>query len=55
MVSPARRREAVEHLQECFDASQRRACRAVDQPRSTQRYESKIKDDEPAVVAAIAC
>jgi putative transposase len=51
MVSPARRRVAVEHVQECFDASQRQACRAVEQPRSTQRYRPQVKDDEPALVA----
>jgi transposase InsO family protein len=50
MVSPARRREAVEHLQEQFDASQRRTCRAIEQPRSTQRYRARIKDDEPAMI-----
>jgi transposase InsO family protein len=49
-VSPARKREAVEHLQEKFDASQRRACEVVDQPRSTQRYAGRIKDDEPKLV-----
>ena len=30
--------------------SQRRACRLVTQPRSTQRYQRKIKDDEAALV-----
>ncbi len=50
MVGPARRRQAVEHLQECFDASERRACRTVDQPRSTQRYQPQVKNDEPALI-----
>lgn len=50
MVSPARRRVAVEHLQECFDASERRACRTVEQPRSTQRYGPQVKTDEPALI-----
>ena len=37
MVSPLSRRRAVEHL--CKkNYSERRACRLVDQPRSTQRY-----------------
>lgn len=37
MVSPQSRRRAVNHL--CTkDYSQRRACRLLDQPRSTQRY-----------------
>lgn len=50
MLSPARRRQAVTRVQEQFDVSQRRACRVATQPRSTQRYEPKIKDDEAALV-----
>lgn len=38
MVGPARKREAVAHLVEARDASQRRACKVVKQPRSTNRY-----------------
>jgi len=45
-LSPARKRAAVEHLQQTFEAPQRRVCRAVHQPRSTQRYESKRPTDE---------
>lgn len=30
--------------------SERRACKALNQPRSTQRYATKIKGDEPAIV-----
>jgi putative transposase len=30
--------------------SERRACEVLDQPRSTQRYEQKPRDDEPALV-----
>ena len=33
--------------------SQRRACRALGQPRSTQRYRPRVPDDEPALVAAM--
>lgn len=40
MVSPARKREAVAHLERKLQVSQRRACRVVNQPRSTQRYAS---------------
>ena len=50
-MSPARKREAVEHLQGKFDASERRACEVVDQPRSTQRYTGQPKDDEQKLVA----
>jgi putative transposase len=50
MVSPARKRRAVEHLEAEFEASQRRACRVVGQPRATQRYEPQVKDDEVILV-----
>jgi putative transposase len=43
MVSPTRRREAVEQLEEGFEASERRACQVVSQPRSTQRYRPKTR------------
>ncbi len=33
--------------------SQRRACRVLRQARSTQRYEPRVKDDEPLLVARI--
>jgi transposase InsO family protein len=36
-----------------LDVSQRQACRALDQPRSTQRYCPRIADDEAALVAAM--
>ena len=52
-VSPTRRREAVGHLQKTFGVGERRACRAVGQPRSTRRYQRKIKGDEPAWIAAM--
>ena len=31
---------------EQFNVSERRVCRALGQPRSTQRYRPKIRDDE---------
>jgi transposase InsO family protein len=37
-------------LQKECDASQRQACRAVHQPRSTQRYCPQIKPDEPVLI-----
>lgn len=40
MVSPARKREAVAHLESKLQVSQRRACKIISQPRSTQRYAS---------------
>jgi putative transposase len=38
LLSPARRKRAVEHVQERFELSERRACRVLEQPRSSQRY-----------------
>lgn len=43
----------MNELQSKFTVSQRRACRAVDQPRQTQRYQPKVRDDEPALVKEI--
>jgi putative transposase len=52
-LSPARRRQAVENV--CFELgiSERRACRALGQPRSTQRHEPYVADDEPFLVKRI--
>jgi len=50
MVSPTRRREAVAQLETGFAVSERRACRVVGQPRSTQRYGAKRRRNEPEVV-----
>ena len=46
MTSPARRREAIEQVREVFDVSERRVCRAIQQARSTQRYQRVVRDDE---------
>ena len=53
MVSPARRREAVAHVQEGFEVGERRACRVLGQPRSTQRYEGKRPKKDRALIAEI--
>lgn len=54
MVSPTlpgRRREAVAHLRRAFPkVSERRACRVVGQPRTTERHRPRKKDDEPAIL-----
>ena len=53
LLSPARRRRTVEHVRGTLghDAvSQRRACRVLGQPRSTQRHECRVPDDEPPLV-----
>src|SRR5688572_12809875 len=43
MVGPERKREAVEHVQDELEVSERRACRTLKQPRSTQRYAARRK------------
>ena len=43
----------MNELQSEFTVSQRRACRVVDQPRQSQRYQTKVRDDEPALVKDI--
>lgn len=45
MVTPAAKREAVAHLCEAHDVSQRRACDVLDVDRSTVRYSSVRPDD----------
>ena len=42
MVGPARKREAVGHLQCELELSQRRACNVVGQPRATQRHAPQL-------------
>ena len=46
MTSPAKRREAVEQVCAVLPISERRACRALEQARSTQRYEQVLVDGE---------
>lgn len=40
-----RRRACVNHVRKQLDVSERRACRAVDQPRSSQRQQTQPRDD----------
>jgi putative transposase len=40
----------VIHVVEKLEVSQRRACRVLEQHRSTQRYEPRIADDEPRLI-----
>ena len=54
MVSPTRRREAVAQLRRVFpEVSERRACKVVCQPRTTQRQKRRVKSDEPAILKAM--
>ena len=52
-MSPHRKREAVGVLTDRFDVSERRACKALHQPRATQRYMAKVRADEAPLTARI--
>lgn len=50
-MSPTRRREAVKQVQGSLEeVSQRRACKVIGQPRSTQRYRPKAPDKDRLLV-----
>ena len=51
MVSPSRRRDAVSYLCRRHRVSERRACKVVDQHRSTQRYRGQPPELELRLVA----
>ena len=53
MTSPARCRELVTHVQAVLGISERRACRVLQQPRSTQRYQPVTAADTVALTARI--
>ena len=53
MLSPPRRRRAVTQACEKLVVSQRRACRVLGQPRSTQRRTPYVLDDEPRLIEQI--
>ncbi len=52
-MSPAKRRRAFIQVQEQFAISERRACRLLAQPRSSQRYAQRQASDEEALAARI--
>ncbi|MHC4521761.1 MAG: IS3 family transposase [Planctomycetota bacterium] len=53
LLSPERRRRCVVVVQQQLGVSERRACRVLDQARSTQRRRPKVKGDEEALRADI--
>ncbi|MGA8036390.1 MAG: IS3 family transposase [Candidatus Acidiferrales bacterium] len=53
LLSPERRRSAVEHAREKHELSERHACRLVKQWRGTQRYVPIQRVDEDALTRAI--
>lgn len=46
MVTPTAKRQAVAHLMECYQMSERRACKSTGFCRMTMRYEAKRCDDQ---------
>ena len=52
-MSPERRRRCIEHVVERHPVSERRACRVLGQPRTTQRYQPIVADDEALLTVAI--
>ena len=46
MTSPAKKRRVLEEIVEKLKVSERRACKVLEQPRSTQRKKQKEKPDE---------
>jgi putative transposase len=50
VVTAAQRRQAARRLQETFGVSERRACRVLGQPRSTQRQGPKTREGEEQLV-----
>ena len=53
LLSPERRRCAVDHARQAHGMSERQACRVVKQPRGTQRYRPTQRDDEDTLTQAI--
>ncbi|MGB7498044.1 MAG: IS3 family transposase [Candidatus Acidiferrum sp.] len=53
LLSPERRRCAVEHAREKYEVSERHACRLLGQWRRTQRYAAIHRIDEEALTEAI--
>src|SRR5215207_6422142 len=51
LLSPARRRACVEHIRSVLTISERRACRALGQHRSTQRKAPRGKENEEQLTA----
>jgi putative transposase len=53
MVGPERKRQAVLHVQDELEVSERRACTTIRQPRATQRYRGRKRDKDAALAAEL--
>ena len=52
-MSPMRRRRLVTYVQQKLGVSERRACRVLKQPRSTQRYQERVADQDALLTERI--
>lgn len=52
-MSPARRRQTLDRVCQELSVSERRICKVLDQPRSTQRYRRRVADDEAQLTAEV--
>jgi putative transposase len=50
VLSPTKKRRTVFHIMGHFDVSERKICRVLNQPRSTQRYLLRIRGDEELLI-----
>ena len=58
LLSPERRRKAVEQARGKYGVSERKACQLLGQPRGTQRYRPILRADEDALtqrIVSLAC
>ena len=53
MTSPAKRRQVVAHVQSVFPISERRACRVMRLPRSSQRYHPQAANEDAPLTKQI--
>lgn len=53
MVGPERKRQAVLHVRQELEVSERRACTAIGQARTTQRYRGRKRDQDAALTAQL--
>ena len=53
MVSPDRKRRAVDRAQKDLGVSERRACQTLGQSRSTQRYQARLREKDAPLVAQL--
>ena len=53
LLSPSRRRKCIEHVRSRLDVTERRTCRILGQPRTTQRRDWKSQGDEYSLIREI--